>query len=82
MAFYENAAKIISNVASGMAWEWSSGCRNGKGENVSTGLEGRLVAETTLAVSGMKTAKANELIKKILAKYEGSQFSAAGSDVF
>ncbi|MCL5736772.1 MAG: monomethylamine:corrinoid methyltransferase [Actinobacteria bacterium] len=69
MAFYEKAAQTVTMVASGATWLSTMGCRKGVGANLTSGLEGRLVAETAIAVSGMKTAETNELIKKIHATY-------------
>jgi len=71
MAFFEKTAQTLTYVASGAGWLWYSGCNFGKGNNPTTGLEARQVAETAYAVAGMKSAEANELIKKIYAKYEG-----------
>ena len=67
--FYEKAAQTILSVASGAGWHWYAGCRLGRGNNPTTGLEARLVAEVAHAVSGMKSDEANELIKKIHACY-------------
>lgn len=69
IGFYEKAAQTIVSVASGAGWHWYAGCRLGRGNNPTTGLEARLVAEVAHAVSGMKSDEANELIKKIHACY-------------
>ncbi len=82
MAFFEKAAQSVVNVASGAGWLWYSGCRTGRGNNPTTGLEARLVAETAHAVAGMKSAEANELIKKIYAKYADQQGSAPQGKTF
>jgi hypothetical protein len=76
MAFFEKAAQTVVEVASGAGWLWYSGCRLGRGNNPTTGLEARLIAETGHAVAGMKSADANDLIIKIYAKY-ADQLSAA-----
>lgn len=70
MALYEKAAQTLNFVASGTAWIWGMGCRRGKGENTTAGLEGRVVAETALAVAGMARDKVSELLKRVLALYE------------
>lgn len=69
MAFFEKAANTVTEVASGAGWLWYAGCRTGRGNNPTAGLEHRLIAEIAHAVSGMKSAEANELINKILACY-------------
>jgi len=76
MALFEKAAQSVVNVASGAGWLWYSGCRTGRGNNPTTGLEARMVAETAHAVAGMKSAEANELLKKIYARYVDQMESA------
>jgi len=76
MALFEKTAQTITYVASGAGWLWYAGCRLGRGNNPTTGLEARLVGETAHAVAGMKAAEANELILKIYALY-GDQLKSA-----
>ncbi len=82
MAFFEKAAQTVTGVSSGASWLWSAGCRLGKGNNVTTGLEHRLIGETAHIVSGMKRAEANELIEKIHAKYADQLSSAPQGKTF
>jgi len=82
MAFFEKAAQTVTDVSSGAAWLWYGGCRIGRGNNPTTGLEHRLNAETGHAVAGMKSAEANELIKKIHAKYADHLGSAPEGKTF
>lgn len=82
LAFYEKAALTVAQVASGAAYIWYESCRCGRGDNPTSGLEGRLRGETSIAVAGMKTAEANELVKKILAKYEDQLVTAPEGKTF
>lgn len=70
MAFYEKAAQTVAHICSGAGWTYFQGCRGGKGNLSSSGLECRLVGETGRAVAGMRRPQANEMVKRILAKYE------------
>jgi len=76
IALYEKCGPTISHVASGAAWVWYEACRGGRTDNNTSGLEGRLKAETAHAVAGMKAAEANDLILKIYALY-GEQLKSA-----
>jgi methylamine--corrinoid protein Co-methyltransferase len=82
MAFYEKAAIVIAEVAFGAAFIWGSGCRNGVGLNVTAGLEGRLSAETALAVTGMSREASSELFNKIMPKIEGKLDEAPQGKTF
>ncbi len=75
MAFLEKAAQTVAEVCSGAGWLWYAGCRVGRGNNPTTGLEHRMIAEVARAVSGLKSEQANELIQKIYASY-ADQLSA------
>lgn len=82
MGMYEKAAGVVARVASGCSWLWSDGARTGKAPYCVTALEGRLDAEIALAVAGMKMADANQLVKKIHAKYVDNLKSAPVGETF
>lgn len=72
MSLLEKAAEAVTYIASGASWMRTVSCRGGSGVNTAAGLEARFVAETALAVAGMKRDKANELVASILPLYESN----------
>jgi methylamine--corrinoid protein Co-methyltransferase len=71
MLFYEGAAHAIASVVSGNNLWTLATCRN-KIHNHATPLETRFAAEVAHAVvaQGMKREEANEVVNRLLAKYE------------
>ena len=71
MLFYEGAAHAIASVVSGNNLWTLAPCRN-KIHNHGTPLEARFAAEVAHAVvaQGMKRTEANEVVNRLLAKYE------------
>lgn len=82
MAIFENAGATACFVASGKAFIRGVTSRTRSVPNGSTGLEGRIIAETARAVAGMPRDKANELCKKILVLYEDKLDSAPQGKTF
>lgn len=70
MAFYETATKTIEDVVSGHDLEYGVGTCCGIKENYATPMETRLIVDINQAAAGIKRTDANEIVKKILAKYE------------
>lgn len=72
MILYEIGVNSINNAVDGNSW--MIGIRSGGGRypNNSTGLENKFAAEVVRAIShsGMKREDANEIVKKIIPKYE------------
>lgn len=69
MVLYENSASVISAVASGLSIE-SGGVATNKYEDRMTPVEPRIAGEVAHATAGMKRSEANEVVKKLLTKYE------------
>ncbi len=69
MVLYETSASVTAAVVSGLSIE-SLGVATNKHEDRTTPVEPRISAEVGHAVAGMKRLDANELVKKLLAKYE------------
>ncbi|MBU0623487.1 MAG: monomethylamine:corrinoid methyltransferase [Candidatus Thermoplasmatota archaeon] len=69
MALYETSAAVTAAVVSGLSIE-SLGVATNKHEDRTTPVEPRISAEVGHAVAGMKRSDANELVRKLLAKYE------------
>ncbi|MFY9606889.1 MAG: monomethylamine:corrinoid methyltransferase [Thermoplasmata archaeon] len=74
MVLYETSAAVTAAVASGLSIE-SLGVATNKHEDRTTPVEPRISAEVGHAVAGMKRSDANEIVLKLLAKYE-SKLSA------
>jgi methylamine--corrinoid protein Co-methyltransferase len=70
MILLESLAGAISTVVSGSSFIVGVRSAGGKYPNHSTGLEGKFVGEACRALSGIKRPDANDLIKKILPRYE------------
>lgn len=71
VAWWELAAYVLTNVASGIDWMWAVGCGfGGAGEPAATGMEARWAGETARAVAGIDPRKANEILLEIVPKYE------------
>jgi methylamine--corrinoid protein Co-methyltransferase len=70
MILYEVGVNSILNAVDGNAW--MIGIRSGGGRfpDYTTGLESKFAAEVAKAASGMKRSDANEVIKKLIPKYE------------
>ena len=75
MVLYETSAAVTAAVVSGLSIE-SLGVATNKHEDRTTPVEPRISAEVGHAVAGMKRSDANELARKLLAKYE-SKLAAA-----
>jgi len=69
MVLQETSASVMSAVASGLSIEMGGTATN-KYEDRMTPVEPRIAGEVAHAVVGMKRAEANEIAKKLLAKYE------------
>ncbi|MCU0853204.1 MAG: monomethylamine:corrinoid methyltransferase [Thermoplasmata archaeon] len=69
MCLYETSASVTAAVVSGLSIE-SLGVATNKHEDRTTPVEPRISAEVGHAVAGMKRSDANELVKKLLGKYE------------
>ena len=74
MVLYETSAAVTAAVASGLSIE-SLGVATNKHEDRTTPVEPRISAEVGHAVAGMKRSDANEIVLKLLTKYE-SKLSA------
>jgi methylamine--corrinoid protein Co-methyltransferase len=72
MLLYETAAISIANVISGSAWLCGVRSATGIYNNYCSGLEGKFTGELTraFAKSGFKRSDANDLVKKLVKKYE------------
>jgi len=71
MEFYENAARVIAAVVSGSSIESPGGAKNAIIDHLSP-LIAKWTAEVAHAVPGMKRGEANEIVKRLLLKYEGN----------
>jgi len=69
MCLYETSASVTAAVTAGLSIE-SLGVATNKHEDRTTPVEPRISAEVGHAVAGMKRSDANELVKRLLAKYE------------
>ncbi len=69
MCLYETSAAVIASVTAGLSIE-SLGVATNKHEDRTTPVEPRISAEVGHAVAGMKLKDANELVRKLLGKYE------------
>ena len=69
MCLFETSASVTAAVVSGQSIE-SVGVASNKDEDRTTPVEPRMSAEVAHAVAGMKRADANDLVKKLLKKYE------------
>ncbi len=70
MALYEMSAKAIGDVVSGRSWTSGAGTCGGAKRDYLSPLEPLIITELNQAVAGMKRADANEIVKKLLLKYE------------
>jgi len=71
MCLYETSAAVTAAVTAGLSIE-SVGVATNKHEDRTTPVEPRISAEVGHAVAGMKLKDANELVKRLLAKYEAN----------
>jgi methylamine--corrinoid protein Co-methyltransferase len=71
MCLYETSASVTAAVVSGLSIE-SLGVATNKHEDRTTPVEPRISAEVGHAVAGMKRSDANEMVKKLLSKYESN----------
>jgi len=71
MEFYENAARVVTAVVSGSSIEAPGGAKNALIDHLSPMIS-KWTAEVAHAAIGMKRAKANEMVNKLLSKYEGN----------
>ncbi len=69
MVLQETSASVMAAVASGLSIEMGGTATN-KYEDRMTPVEPRISGEVAHAVAGMKRPDANEIIKKLLPKYE------------
>lgn len=69
MCLFETSASVTAAVTAGLSIE-SLGVATNKHEDRTTPVEPRISAEVGHAVAGMKLSDANELVKKLLGKYE------------
>jgi methylamine--corrinoid protein Co-methyltransferase len=69
MCLFETSASVTAAVTAGLSIE-SLGVATNKHEDRTTPVEPRISAEVGHAVAGMKLTDANELVKKLLGKYE------------
>ena len=69
MCLFETSASVTAAVTAGLSIE-SLGVATNKHEDRTTPVEPRISAEVGHAVAGMKLSDANELVKKLLRKYE------------
>ena len=69
MCLYETTASVTAAVVSGQSIE-STGVASNREEDRTTPVEPRISAEVGHAVAGMKRSDANDLVKKLLPKYE------------
>jgi len=74
MVLYENTASVIAAVSSGLSIE-SGGVAQNKYEDRMTPVEPRISGEVAHAVAGMKRKDANDILGRLLPKYE-SRMSA------
>ena len=72
MEFYENAAYVFDAVVSGTGCiESPGGAKNAYADHLSP-MIAQWTAEVAHAVTGMKRAKANEIVKRLLSMYENN----------
>ena len=72
MEFYENAAYVFDAVVSGTGCiESPGGAKNAYADHLSP-MIAQWTAEVAHAVPGMKRDEANEIVKRLLLKYEGN----------
>jgi len=69
MVLYETAAWVIAAVASGAHVEGAGSCKNTHIDHF-TPMEPGLAAEVAYAAAGIKRGFANELVNRLLSKYE------------
>lgn len=69
MCLFETSASVTAAVTAGLSIE-SLGVATNKHEDRTTPVEPRISAEVGHAVAGMKLTDANELVTKLLGKYE------------
>jgi len=69
MCLQETSASVIAAVASGLSIE-SVGVGTNKREDFTTPVEPRISAEVAHAATGLNRSEANEIVKKLLSKYE------------
>jgi methylamine--corrinoid protein Co-methyltransferase len=69
MCLYETTASVTAAVVSGMSIE-SVGVATNRYEDRTTPVEPRISAEVGHAVAGMKRSEANDLVSRLLPKYE------------
>ena len=69
MCLFETSASVLAAVTAGLSIE-SLGVASNRYEDRTTPVEPRISAEVGHAVAGMKLSDANEVAKKLLAKYE------------
>ena len=82
MCLTEIATQAILDTVSGR--ELVSGCASAKGvlEDYTTGMEARILGEVCMAAAGMDVGEANDLIHRLVRRYERKFLSApVGRDV-
>jgi len=72
MVFYEIAAAITTSVVSGTSCFEFGGVAKATHVDHFTPMEPRFSSEVAHAVAGMTRKEANEIVKKLLKKYEGT----------
>lgn len=70
MILQEAGVNAINNAVDGASWVMGVRSAGGKYTDYSTGLENLFAAEVVHAAAGMKREDANEIVKKIIPKYE------------
>jgi len=69
MCFHETAATVINAVVSGASIEFGSVVKGVEVDHF-TPMEPRWASEVAHGVVGMSRSQGNEIVKKLLAKYE------------
>jgi methylamine--corrinoid protein Co-methyltransferase len=82
MACYEIAAQVLAYASSGNEFYWGAAPSKGLVPNGTTGMETRILGETAHAVAGIEPSKANELLNKLLERYESKLADPPKGKVF
>jgi methylamine---corrinoid protein Co-methyltransferase len=82
MCLLETVAYTIAYTGAGGELIWGGSSCNGVDVNAYAGLQGRMVGEAAEAVCGLAADRANEMIARLFAKYEGDLPTAPKGKTF
>lgn len=82
MCLIETATQAISDTASGRELLSGSAAAKGVAQDMTTGMEARIMGEAARATAGMKIPEVNKIIEKLVSGYEKNYPNAPAGKTF